>query len=421
MSENLERLREILGHKKSKTYYAERLGITVDEVNELLEEIRAGEFVTNEAEISNYISELEDRVVKENFDKGTLESSVVTNFEPKNPEELAELHKIDLSKYKISTYWTKLKSNGKFTSSVLCTLIKDEDILEKELLEEIKKVFSKTEKYKGARRPETNPEKALFVYIADDHAGIDFKDSLFGNPYSATIYQDRLLKLANETLEYNRNEGCDVLYIINLGDELDGFNSKTTRQDHSLDSLSNKEQFNIYTTARKKFYDFLFESGNFSQIIIININNSNHSGNDYSYIVNKALEFYLDARYSNISFINQEKFISTYEFGLHSFAITHGKDQKYMKYPMPLNLDFKTDLWLMDYHKNSKGRFIHTIKGDLHSYSINFGKSGRYVNVPSICGGSNWIELNYGSSYSGALIEIVEKENKNIISIPIWF
>jgi len=159
----------------------------------------------------------------------------------------------------------------------------------------------------------------------------------------------------------------------------------------------------------------------FKQVFIINLNNSNHSGNDYSYIVNKAIESYIEAKYPIVTFINQDKFIDSYTWGDHTFLFTHGKDEKYMKAPMPLNLDAKTDLWLMDFCKNLSGKWFSTIKGDLHNYSVNIGKSGRYVNVPSICGGSNWIEHNFGSSNSGALMEIVDKYSKNIVSIPIWF
>ena len=43
-----------------------------------------------------------------------------------------------LNKYKISNYWSKLKSNGKFTSSVFATLIKQEQKDKEKLVEELK-------------------------------------------------------------------------------------------------------------------------------------------------------------------------------------------------------------------------------------------------------------------------------------------
>jgi hypothetical protein len=62
-----------------------------------------------------------------NNESGDMSSEIEVDYEPKSVEELAELHKIDLNRYKISTYWSKLKSNGKFTSSILASLKKPAD------------------------------------------------------------------------------------------------------------------------------------------------------------------------------------------------------------------------------------------------------------------------------------------------------
>jgi hypothetical protein len=418
MSENqtlLEELVLLLKRKKSNIYYAEKLNVSVEEIEDLRRELKDSK---KESLPLNEDIVLGETIKKVNNEKGTIESVITSNFDPKNDIELAKLHKIDLTKYVITNYWSKLLPNGKFTSSVFSKLISDDDIIRKDLTEDIREIFSTTEKFSGKVKY-CESDKALFVYIADDHTGIDFKDSLFGNPYTGDIYHNRLKELAKQIISLDYV--IDTLFIVNLGDELDGFNKQTTRGGHALESLSNKEQFNIYTSARKTFYDTVMISGLFQEVNIININNSNHSGNDYSYIVNKALEFYLDARYDNITIINQDKFIDSYVWGEHSILLTHGKDEKYMKFGFPLNLNEKVDLWLLDYSKNLTTKYISTVKGDLHAYSVNIGKSGRYINVPSICGGSNWIEHNYGSSNAGALLEIVDKTDKNIISIPIWF
>src|SRR6478735_12090421 len=127
MAENpelLAQLQQLLSHKKSKKYYSEKLKITEEYLEELLKELKAQE--------KEEFSELEnlqvgERTSKVSIEKGTLESTVEVDFEPKSDLDLAKLHKIDLSKYKISTYWSKLKSNGKFTSSVLASLKKPAD------------------------------------------------------------------------------------------------------------------------------------------------------------------------------------------------------------------------------------------------------------------------------------------------------
>jgi hypothetical protein len=413
MTENnvlLYQLEKLLCQKRSKKFYAEKLGITEQEVEELMKELRE----KPEEVVKNYGEEK-----KVNVEKGTIESTIITDYDPKDDIELAKLHKINLDKYIITNYWSKMLPSGKFTSSVFSKLISIEEKNKEKLIEQLEIFFNNNYPARQYTLPNKISDKAMFVYIADDHAGIDFKDSLFESPYTGDIYYERLNKLADKIL-FN-NQGAETLYIVNLGDELDGFNKQTTRGGHVLDSLSNKEQFDIYIKARRNFYDKILYENTYKQVTIININNSNHTGNDYSYIINKALEFYLLGQFPKVNFINQEKFIDSYTWGEHTILLTHGKDEKYMKFGFPLNLNEKTDLWLLDYSKNFTNKYISTVKGDLHAYSVNIGKSGRYINVPSICGGSNWIEHNYGSSNAGALLEIVDKEDKNIISIPIWF
>lgn len=70
-----------------------------------------------------YNSPKNDFIRKIDNTRGTLESSVESNFDPKSDEELYELHKIDAKKYVISSYWSKMNNSGKFTSSVSARLI----------------------------------------------------------------------------------------------------------------------------------------------------------------------------------------------------------------------------------------------------------------------------------------------------------
>ena len=115
MSENhslLEQLEKLLSWKKSKKFYAEKLGITEYEVEELMKELKS-----KENEPTKEI-EFVSGTKKVNKEKGTIESTLILDFEPKDDLELAKLHKIDLTKYIITNYWSKLLPNGKFTSSV---------------------------------------------------------------------------------------------------------------------------------------------------------------------------------------------------------------------------------------------------------------------------------------------------------------
>ena len=117
MSENqslLQQLEEILHWKKSKKFYADKLGITEFEVDDLLNELRNQEKSEEDAEIGNYIAELENVIIKftEDISKGTGE--VVANFseEVKSLDELIEKCNIDTDKWDITKYVQNFWGNG---------------------------------------------------------------------------------------------------------------------------------------------------------------------------------------------------------------------------------------------------------------------------------------------------------------------
>ena len=117
----LRQLEGLLGWKKSKKFYAERLNITEDEVDELIKEIRTrekdeGEQFLKTSDLSG--TDTFEFLKKVNNEKGTIESTITLDYEPKDHFELAKLHKIDLDRYIITNYWSKVLPSGKFTSSV---------------------------------------------------------------------------------------------------------------------------------------------------------------------------------------------------------------------------------------------------------------------------------------------------------------
>lgn len=353
--------------------------------------------------------------------------STIKKFEsvkPLSPKEIEELAGVDNISTYVARVWDKLLPSGVWTYSIDIRYRVKDFYTREELEAKLKEIFPN--KLTPISLPDvqvTEDEAALFVYIADDHAGLQYENSLYGNVYSGDVYRDRIRQLTKKLVSHN--EVFKQVFIVRLGDEADGYNAHTTRYDHPLESLSNKEQFDIYTSVNKEFYDTIFASGISEEYSVINCNNSNHTGLGFSYILNKSLEFYIENKFPEVTFQHFNEFIGGVEWGNHVIGLVHGKDEKYMKSPMPLNLDPKTDLWLFEYY-DKKGyspseRYISTIKGDLHKFGINDGRSGRYVNVPSIAGGSPWIEHNFGNTKPGALIEIYNKTSPDVTVIPVRF
>lgn len=403
-----DELKKLLSHKKSKTWYAEKLGITVEKVSQLLDEIRGKE----EGLVVERVEENGDREVQCMSDK------------PLTKEEIEELYGIDNISSKLATYWNKQTPSGKYLVSALIKCTVADFYTGDKLEEKLREIFIDQIPFEVEVAKNPDEELALFAYIADDHCGNNIPNSIYGKTYTENEYKERLgtilAKIVSDDREFKE------IFIVNLGDEVDGWNKQTTRGGHELHgSLSNKEQFDMYTRVRRDFYDALFASGKAEKYNVINLNNSNHSGKDLSYIVNKSLEFYIEGRYPEVKFINFDKFIDVIEWGEHVIALCHGKDESLMKSPLPLNLDAKTDLWLMEFFDklgySPSDYHTHTIKGDIHKYNVNTGKSGRYINVASIAGGSSWIELNFGDTRAGALIEVMSKNSPNVEHLPIWF
>jgi len=110
----LNQLEEILHWKKSKKFYADKLGSAESDVDELLKELRTRESIIQEAELGNYISELEETIVRfeEDILKGTGEIVINTKDEIKSLDELIVKCKIDTDKWEITKYVQNYWGNG---------------------------------------------------------------------------------------------------------------------------------------------------------------------------------------------------------------------------------------------------------------------------------------------------------------------
>lgn len=102
----LDQLQSLLSWKKSKKFYAEKLGVTENDIEELLKELRTREKAEEDAEVGNYIAELEDVVIRfvEDIAKGTGEVVANLSEEVKSLDDLIEKCNIDTDKWEITKY-----------------------------------------------------------------------------------------------------------------------------------------------------------------------------------------------------------------------------------------------------------------------------------------------------------------------------
>lgn len=270
----------------------------------------------------------------------------------------------------------------------------------------------------------TDNQRALKVTISDSHVGLDPNPKgtggIFQYEYNADVYVRSMEKVYNAVLkEYNTyQQPFDVLLLDDLGDREDGWNGQTTRGGHSLpQNMTNAEVFDTLVDTNVRLVESLVDAKVANKIILRTVSNSNHS-HDFALIVNKAIQKIINRIYSQdiVEVDILEKFIEHRIWGDHCFILTHGKDSANQKFGFPLVLDAKTINYVTDYidHYEIDSKYIHVEKGDLHQISYQKTRKFDYRNFMSFAPPSSWQQGNFGDTYAGFSIQVIEKYSNEI-------
>lgn len=270
--------------------------------------------------------------------------------------------------------------------------------------------------YKSTQKPFSvkAEDGILFVYTSDKHIGAETKEgNLLGNDYDAQEFENRMINLAKEIRKIDQTYFLNEIVIVDLGDTVDGFNGKTTRGGHNLpQNMTNREVYKTFLQVHLDFMGTLIERCDCKNFSYITVGESNHGG-DFEYICNKSLEAILNLKYPQVKTFIGEKFLEHFVFGEHCFIFCHGKDIEDMKYPLPKNLDPKTELWIKSYTEQMgiDSKYIHFIKGDLHLASCEYSNNLRYKNCLSLYGSSKWVQTNFMKNTKGVCMDILTKNS----------
>jgi len=264
----------------------------------------------------------------------------------------------------------------------------------------------------------TDNPRALKVTISDSHVGLDpnpkGSGGIFLYEYNADVYKKGMEKVFNAVIkEFNTyKEPFSVLLLDDLGDREDGWSGQTTRGTGLPQNMTNGEVFDTLVDTNVRLVESLVDAKVANKIILRTISNSNHS-HDFALIVNKAIQKIINRLYSQeiVEVDILEKFIEHRVWGDHCFILTHGKDSINQKHGFPLMLDHKTINFINDYidHYEIDSKYIHLEKGDLHQISYQKTRKFDYRNFMSFAPPSSWQQGNFGDSYAGFSIQVIEK------------
>jgi hypothetical protein len=267
---------------------------------------------------------------------------------------------------------------------------------------------------------ETSTDKGLFIWLADTHIGSCNKGALYSKPYNKDVYYDRLKQILTEIKDQaNLYKRFDKVTVGSLGDCLNSVNGYTTRGGHQLpENMNPKEQFQVYVESMIWFVDEIYKMNISNNIEFVSVEGGNHDGYFY-HAANQSLRYLFELKYPELNFTLFEKEIDSISYGETELIILHGKDTKNQKHGFPKTLDIKTELFFDNFIKMNriKKDNILVVKGDLHCYASEYSKNNgfKYINVPSIYGGSGWIDSNFGKTQPATIFHIVDKHNGKMI------
>ncbi len=384
MTENqrlIEEVQKYLGWKKSKSFVADKVGITIGELEILLKDIR-GEDKEEE------ITESTQRV---NVDKGTLESTKESTFDPKTVEELAKLHKIDLSRYKISNYWSKVKPNGHFTSSVFATL---KQANKDYSLEHFTKFLSNwTPNFIGSIKFEDNRSETVDVElnIADFHLA---KKTIKGDSLSSKEFEyHQVVTDLVSKIRSNYNIRKLVFPISNDFFHTDNIQNTTTNGTPQDVTVWYDEEYEKGFDILANTINYLLTQADEIEVVLVQGNHDRTKG----FYVAHALEVFFK-EYKKIKFQRHHSTTKSVVLGNTFIGYHHGNSCKIDELPLLFATvpDFSKDFG------NAKYREIHT--GDKHHYMAKDIKGVRIQQLPSLSGDDRWhIDNNFINSVRAGL------------------
>lgn len=315
-------------------------------------------------------------------------------IEEKSEEELINLHNIN----KENNVLRRIEKDQLSEANKLINKLAKENLELKKNSTDfhfIEDVEIKPIRIQKKAKTETN----LMLHLSDIHVGACLESgNLYENNWNEEELERRLDKIVDFVSEFGT---LDNIVINMLGDYLDGMDNMTARRDHIMpQNMDNREQFNVFI---KQMLSFIGQLTYYtSKITIYAVPEGNHDGIS-GYMAITALKYAVNAKFPDIDFTVFERFFGTYKFNGETYLIMHGKDAKFMKKPLPLNLNSDSNVIIRDWldREGLMESNIHIIKGDLHSNNINSCRKFDYRNVLSLFGDSDYSQYNYPSNGYG--------------------
>lgn len=381
----LEQLQQMLNWKKSKKFYAEKLGITEEEVNQLLKELRTGYTINEEAEAANYISALEEAIIRfeEDLVKGTGEVVFKSPEEIRSLDDLIEKCKIDTNKWEITKYVQNYWGNGDQPHwQVKAWLGKKagQQVFQDEFINFLKEYQPASPEVVAPKYISGQPYACLVINKQDSHLN---KVDVYGD----NDVEERFGKILEKT-EIILNQAClsnqllGVKYIIGSDEFNSEFTSATTKGTPQSNIMSYHESFKRICDYEVNMINLILQHSDSVSVIYVAGNHDEFVG---WHLINWLETYFRNEK--RVHFDCSSRYRKYVSFGTTAMMFNHGDAIKPAKLASIFPIEYREE-W--SDHKN-----FYIFTGDKH-HEVSLDFNGiKFYQIPAFSNAKSlWDEKN---------------------------
>jgi UDP-2,3-diacylglucosamine pyrophosphatase LpxH len=383
----IDRLERLLVHKKSKSYYAEKLGIAESDVDKLLDRLRAKE----DAETSAYIAALEERVVsfQENLEKGTGEIVYNSSEEIRTLDQLIDKCKIETSKWEIvryvQNYWGN-KEHPHWQVKAWLSKKQEANIFQQSFVNFLS-TYSPVKQPSSFERNNHLEDGCLVINKQDAHYN---KLDVYGNNSMTERFEkveNRILSIIKQATSTNILDR--ILYIVG-SDELNSeFTSTTTKGTPQTNISTYHEAFEKVCQHETSIIDTLLENGDEVHVFYVPGNHDEYVG--WHIITWLSAYYRFETR---VTFETSPRYRKYVSYGNSAIMLNHGDVMK---------ANTLATVFPSEYRENwSQHEHFYILTGDKHHESTQSINGIKFYQIPAFSNASSgWDERKGYSSTKG--------------------
>jgi hypothetical protein len=404
----LHQMEQMLHWKKSKKFYAEKLNITEDEVDALMRELRNAETAENDAEVGNYIGELEDQIVRffEDVQKGTGEVVFNSKEEIKSLDELIEKCKIDTSKWEITKYVQNYWGNAETPHYQVKAWLgkkEEEQLFQDSFIDFLSSYSPVSQEIMSPKLQSGKPNAALVINKQDAHynkADVNGDNNL-EERFARMAYRTETI-LNQAALSNNLNK---VIYIIGSDEFNSEFTGTTTKGTPQQNIGSYHNSFEAICNHEILMITLLLNYADNVDIVYVAGNHDEYVG---WHLINWLKTYFRNT--DRLSFDCSPKYRKYISYGVTAMMFNHGDSIKPAKLAGIFPMEYKNE-W-----SNHEVYYIFT--GDKHHELSQDFNGIKFYQIPAFSSAkSGWDEKNGYTCARGEVTAFLIDHNDGMTNI----